>query len=253
MTKDNLLPRTKQHIKQIDHYVNTFPVTPSILTAATNIPFSLRSSPDMSPEEMPDEYWPPSSWDPVELTEDEEEEEIDRDDDDTLIGSNQDAETGGHRTNFLSRRYNVNSASARNLLRNPRDAYGGIRHHRTGNSRPSYNSFSSLFPGSRSRARMRGVRIINTENIARASESPRHDMDDHDDAHLFLDLDINREANISAENLDLANSEDKDEEDDNSNEAGEEGADAQMILEPVAKFEIPENRSIYNITFDTPL
>ncbi|KAK9471280.1 uncharacterized protein V1510DRAFT_437899 [Dipodascopsis tothii] len=181
---------------------------------AGSVAASLRSSPECADDA---DEWSPLAWDVVDLTEDE----------DAGDGDDADAAFAGpasySRANLLSRLYNINAGHSR-VLRASHLPYTGFRGRTAAARRLGLDNTFGFFGAPDAR----NVRVINTEDLPQPPEA------DDDDDNLFLNLDERARPR------------------DDVHPSADE-PDAETLAEPVAKFEIPENKSIYKIVFDSPL
>ncbi|KAK9311871.1 hypothetical protein V1522DRAFT_403519 [Lipomyces starkeyi] len=259
MNKDDMLPRTKYHDQQIDNMALSMPASMTAEYSAMRLPQSSQFGstqageyPSSSFESLLEDYWTHSNFmgppQPVNLTDDDESYDVDHydDDEDQAVdyGSTSDnaldsflvggSPPPGHYSSLRSSRYH----------RGPLAEFRARSRYNFLGTRPLHGLGSRFFRSQNGQSRE--VRIINTDNIA-----PPLDV-------ISNDVAVNSTPTVGWSTQSIANGS-------SSSNTGADGKDGDdrattslphtdsLILEPVAKFKIPDNRSKCTITFDSPL
>ncbi|KAK9390205.1 hypothetical protein V1515DRAFT_589531 [Lipomyces mesembrius] len=255
MNKDDMLPRTKYHDQQIDNMALSMPVSMTAEYSAMRLPQSSQfgstqagEHPSSSFESFLEDYWTHSSFmgppQPVNLTEDDESYEVDHYDDD----EEQAVDYGSTSESFLVEGSpppgHYSSLRSSPYHRGPLAEFRARSRYNFLGTRPLHGLGSRFFRSQNGQSR--DVRIINTDNIA-----PPLDV-------ISNDVAVNSTPTVGWSTQSIANGS-------GSSNTGADGKDGDdrattslphtdsLILEPVAKFKIPDNRSKCTITFDSPL
>ncbi|KAK9246369.1 hypothetical protein V1506DRAFT_535354 [Lipomyces tetrasporus] len=261
MNKDDMLPRTKYHDQQIDNMALSMPISMTAEYSAMRLPQSSQfgstrsgNRPSTSFESLLEDYWNHSSFmgppQPVNLTDDEEDYEVDHYDEDEDHAVDYGPTSDNALDSFLVGGSpppgHYSSPRSSRLYRGPLAEFRARSRYNFLGARPMHGLGSRFFRSPNGQSRE--VRIINTDNI-----TPPLDVASNNVAGNSMSANGSSWSAQSIANAPASSGTVTDVKEGDDRATTSLPHTDSLILEPVAKFKIPDNRSKCTITFDSPL
>ncbi|KAK9238892.1 hypothetical protein V1525DRAFT_399799 [Lipomyces kononenkoae] len=261
MNKDDMLPRTKYHDQQIDNMALSMPASMTAEYSAMRLPQSSQfgstrsgEHPPSSFESLLEDYWshpnfmgPPQ---PATLTDDDEGYEVEHYDGDDDQGVDYGSTSDNALDSFVGggspAPSHYSSLRPSRYYRGPLADFRARSRYNFLGTRPLHGLGSRFFRNQNGQSRE--VRIVNTDNI-----TPPPDVMSNDGAVNPTPTISSSWSTRAAANGAESNIIDTDGKDSDDRATTSLPHTDSLILEPVAKFKIPDNRSKCTITFDSPL